>query len=125
MVFTKSHCFKSLRSLGFTDVEFTFNNKDELNSFLLSGAFKNPLLLLPNISFIKVPNKTDLGQIENFCKLQGHPCIIEIVIADPKTEIYWLRNFTVQFPKISFKVDPNKANYQTCAALLSGAADTS
>jgi hypothetical protein len=87
MVFTKPHCFKSLRSLGFTDVEFTFNNKDELDSFLLSGAFKNPLLLLPNISFIKIPEKTDLGQIENFCKLQAHPCIIEIVIVDTKTEI--------------------------------------
>ena len=87
MVFTKSHCFKSLRSLGFTDVDFTFINKDELNSFLLYGAFKKPLLLLPNISFIKVPEETSWRQIEDFCKLQAHPCIIEKVIEDPKTEI--------------------------------------
>jgi hypothetical protein len=78
-----------LRSLGFTDVEFTFNNKDELDSFLLTDLFKNPLLLLllPNISFIKVPEETSWRQIEDFCKLQAHPCIIEKVIADPKTEI--------------------------------------
>ena len=84
-----------------------------------------PLLLLPNISFIKVPEETSWRQIEDFCKLRTRPCIIEKVIADPKTEIQLLRNFTERFPKISFKVDPNKANYQTSTALLSGAADTS
>ena len=87
MVFIESHCFKSLRSLGFTDVEFTFNNKGELNYFLLIGALMKPLLLLPNISFIKVPEETSWRQIEDFCKLRTRPCIIEKVIADPKTEI--------------------------------------
>jgi hypothetical protein len=89
MVFTKRFSFKNLRSLGFKDAGFIFRTKDELNSFFLSDdiALKNPPLLSPNVSYIRIPKYTDFKEVEHFCKLQAHPCEVELVISEPQSEI--------------------------------------
>jgi hypothetical protein len=89
MVFTKPFSFKNLRSLGFTDTGFIFKTKDELNSFFLSDVFAldNPPLLSPNVSFIRIPKETDLKEVEHFCKLQTHPCVVDLMISEPQSEI--------------------------------------
>ena len=89
MVFTKPLSFKNLRSLGFTDAGFIFRTKDELNSFFLSDVFalKNPPLLSPSVSYIRIPRETDLKEVEHFCKLQAHPCEVELIISEPQSEI--------------------------------------
>jgi hypothetical protein len=89
MVFTKPFSFKNLRSLGFTDTGFIFKTKDELNSFFLSDVFAldNPPLLSQNVSFIRIPKETDLKEVEHFCKLQTHPCVVDLMISEPQSEI--------------------------------------
>ena len=53
-VFVTEGLFPNLRSIGFSTVAFTFDNKIDLTSFILSEGFTRPFLGNPNVERINM-----------------------------------------------------------------------
>ena len=73
------YMFTNIKIMEFNNVAFTFDNNEDFISFLSNNKKVDPFIST-NVSYLKIPPKTDFTKIEEFCKLQRKACIVEIEI---------------------------------------------